>query len=211
MLVWQRRSNLLLRVCLFWVCIYFWKSGTWRAGLVPNLVLWGCWFPLVAENILSTSLGQDGQGRCHHLCLLWIHSRHDVYVWQQMYDWLAWEKDEANSVAGWAFSFHHLAKCQHTKFELLCGHLAHDTASLLGMPREQVFSCSWYFGEGVWNGAVQIHVWGQQQELMFKRKLIILQLNRRAVTLSRQGGGDGEPWSQPCLFPPSPPASQCPK
>lgn len=108
------RSNLLSSVCMFWMCIYFWKSGTWRAGLVPNLALWGWWFPLVAENILSTSLDQDGWDRCHDLCLLWIHPRRDVYVWQQMYEWLVWEMGAGNSVAGWAFSFHHLVKCHQS-------------------------------------------------------------------------------------------------
>lgn len=71
----------------------------------------------------------------------------------------------------------------------------------------------------MWNGAIQVHVWGQQQKfkrmfnflLMFKRKLIIHQFNCRAVTLSGQEGGGGEPWSQPCLLPPTPPAPQCHK
>lgn len=45
----------------------------------------------------------------------------------------------------------------------------------------------------MWNDAVPIYGWGQQQKLMFKRKLIILQLNCRAVTLSGQEGGGGEP------------------
>lgn len=28
-------------------------------------------------------LGQDGQDMCHRLRLLWIHPRHNIYVWQQ--------------------------------------------------------------------------------------------------------------------------------
>lgn len=54
-------------------------------------------------------------------------------------------------------------------------------------------------------------MWRQQQKFMFMRKLVILQLNCRAVTLSGQEGGGGEPWSQPCLLPPTPPCSPVPQ
>lgn len=41
-------------------------------------------FPLLAKKFLSISLGQVGQDICHCLHLLWIHPRHNIYLWQQM-------------------------------------------------------------------------------------------------------------------------------